>query len=256
MVAHSKVNIASLTPHPIPKIGESRVLSLDLGRRTGMCLGYKGQVIDSGVHELYSQTDREFTDSQRFLAFYQLLLKFMDVDVVVFEAVGGGTKGRQTVLWNGYRATLLLWAQMMGKPVVPLSVGSIKKELAGKGNASKEEMIEACRTRGVVPFDDNEADACGAFWAACAIDSAPREEYSPSRIGKKVQANGKASRTRRGGGKRKVNGSGDAPKKRVRKTANGSAAKKDAASGSGAERRGSKRTSKGTSKPRAPRKNA
>lgn len=40
-----------------------------------------------------------------------------------------------------------------------IPVGTIKKHATGKGNASKDEMIEAMKARGHSPADDNEADA-------------------------------------------------------------------------------------------------
>lgn len=262
MSARSKVNgVVSLTPHPIPDLNKSKVLALDLGRRTGYCLGENGVVTTSGVHELYSERNKDFVDSERFLAFYQFLLSNMDIEAVVFEAVAGGTAGRQTVLFNGYRATLLLWAQMLGKPVIPMAVGTIKKHTAGKGNATKEEMMEAVRRKGIPVFDDNEADAIGAFWSACAIDSSPKpvqdavkvkRERKTARNGKSTKDSGPRRRSKVG----QVDGGGDAGKKRVRKAAVRSAAQKDASSGVRADGRGTKRPAKRKAKPSAPRKNA
>jgi Holliday junction resolvasome RuvABC endonuclease subunit len=45
-------------------------------------------------------------------------------------------------------------------------VGTIKRHVAGKGNADKEAVIAAVRTRGFDPKDDNEADALALLdWA-------------------------------------------------------------------------------------------
>ena len=159
----------SVTELPIPSLSDKKVLALDLGMRTGWCYGDSGVYTDSGVHMLYDQKAKDFTDGQRFKAFYDFLTNYMDADVIVFEQVAGGTKGRQTVLFNGYRATLLLFCSIMGKPCLPLSVGTIKKYVTGKGNASKEEMIEGIREMGIPTFDDNEADAVGAFHTAMAL---------------------------------------------------------------------------------------
>lgn len=164
------MKIKSLTSKDMPRASESTVLALDLGRRTGWCRGKQGKYTISGVNALYDEKHTEFTDGQRFRTFYDFLLDHLDADLVVFEQVAGGTKGRQTVLFNGYRATLLLWAQLFGKPVVPLAVGTIKKHVTGKGNASKEEMMDAIRARGVPPFDDNEADAIGAYLTLLSME--------------------------------------------------------------------------------------
>lgn len=40
-----------------------------------------------------------------------------------------------------------------------MPVGAIKKHATGKGNANKEQMVEAVRALGFHPADDNEADA-------------------------------------------------------------------------------------------------
>jgi len=45
-------------------------------------------------------------------------------------------------------------------------VGTIKRFIAGKGNADKAAVIEAVRARGYHPADDNEADAIAILlWA-------------------------------------------------------------------------------------------
>lgn len=162
--------LKSLTKVPDTPISSGKVLALDLGRRTGWCLGESGKYVNSGVHELYAERAKDFTDGERFQSLYNFLTQHMDIDAIVFEQVAGGTKGRQTVLFNGYRATLLLFAMMLGKPVIPLPVGTIKKYTVGKGNASKEEMMEAVREMGIPTFDDNEADAVAAFHTACTLD--------------------------------------------------------------------------------------
>jgi len=48
-----------------------------------------------------------------------------------------------------------------------LSVGTIKKNVTGKGNASKIEVIEAVKQRGFNPIDDNEADALSVLFCGC-----------------------------------------------------------------------------------------
>ena len=47
-----------------------------------------------------------------------------------------------------------------------MPVGTIKKHATGKGNAGKDEMIIAAKSRGHDPKDDNEADALALLhWA-------------------------------------------------------------------------------------------
>jgi Holliday junction resolvasome RuvABC endonuclease subunit len=45
-------------------------------------------------------------------------------------------------------------------------VGTIKRHIAGKGNADKPAMIAAVKALGFAPADDNEADALALLhWA-------------------------------------------------------------------------------------------
>lgn len=163
--------ITTLTQWKPASVVRGKVLSLDLGQRTGWAVASNGILEDSGVHSLFDAKYKDFTDGERFHAFYQFLMNYDDVDMIIFEQVAGGTKGRQTVLYNGYRATLLLFAQMFCVPVVPLAVGTIKKAVTGAGNASKQDVIDCVRALGHPTFDDNEADAIAAFYAAKSIDT-------------------------------------------------------------------------------------
>jgi Holliday junction resolvasome RuvABC endonuclease subunit len=63
-------------------------------------------------------------------------------------------------------ATLTAWAELRGVPYEGVPVGTIKRHATGKGNASKQTMIDAARARGFDPADDNEADAIALLlWA-------------------------------------------------------------------------------------------
>jgi Holliday junction resolvasome RuvABC endonuclease subunit len=63
-------------------------------------------------------------------------------------------------------ATLTAWAELRGIPYEGVPVGTIKKYATGKGNANKDAMIDAARSRGFSPADDNEADAIAILlWA-------------------------------------------------------------------------------------------
>ena len=47
-----------------------------------------------------------------------------------------------------------------------MPVGTIKRHIAGKGNADKQAVIDAVRRLGFQPADDNEADALALLhWA-------------------------------------------------------------------------------------------
>ena len=60
-----------------------------------------------------------------------------------------------------------------------MPVGTIKRFIAGKGNADKDAVIAAVRARGFAPADDNEADALAILlWA---IETAGRRAMNVNR---------------------------------------------------------------------------
>lgn len=156
-----------------------RIIALDLGRRTGWCV-YGGTDVerhkDSGVYELYPETRKggdEVDDGDRFVALAKFLTSLDDAiggaEFVTFEQVNGGTKGRQTVLYNGYRAIVLEWARRLGKQCLPVPVQHIKQSLTGSGGADKHAVMDAVRKLGHLPFDDNESDAIGCMYTAIRL---------------------------------------------------------------------------------------
>jgi Holliday junction resolvasome RuvABC endonuclease subunit len=69
-------------------------------------------------------------------------------------------------LYGGFLATLTAWCEQHAIPYQGVPVGSIKRHVAGKGNADKAAVIAAVRARGFSPADDNEADALAILlWA-------------------------------------------------------------------------------------------
>jgi hypothetical protein len=67
---------------------------------------------------------------------------------------------------GGLLATLTAWCEQHSIPYQGVPVGTIKRFIAGKGNADKAAMIAGVRARGFAPGDDNEADAIAILlWA-------------------------------------------------------------------------------------------
>ena len=70
------------------------------------------------------------------------------------------------ISYGGFLATLTAWCEQQRIPYEGVPVGSIKRFITGKGNAGKDAVIEAVRSRGFHPKDDNEADAIAILlWA-------------------------------------------------------------------------------------------
>ncbi|MBV5324571.1 MAG: hypothetical protein J0626_04495 [Rhodospirillaceae bacterium] len=68
--------------------------------------------------------------------------------------------------YGGFLAHLTAWCELKCIPYQGVPVGTIKRHATGKGNAGKEAVISAMRSKGFNPEDDNEADALAILsWA-------------------------------------------------------------------------------------------
>ena len=68
--------------------------------------------------------------------------------------------------FGGWLAILTAWCDHHDIAYQGVPVGTIKRFIAGKGNADKAAVIAAVRARGFHPADDNEADALATLlWA-------------------------------------------------------------------------------------------
>jgi Holliday junction resolvasome RuvABC endonuclease subunit len=85
---------------------------------------------------------------------------------VYFERVYAHKGTEAAHVYGGFMYTLAAVCEEMRIGCVGIPVGTIKKFATGKGNASKEEMIAAARSRGFNPADDNEADALALLFLA------------------------------------------------------------------------------------------
>ena len=143
------------------------LLALDLGQRTGWAVRSRDGAIASGVHEF--RPGRFEGGGMIWLRFRAWLQEIDEtaggVGVVVFEEVRrhlGTTAGHA---YGGYLAHLTAWAEANRIPYQGVPVGTIKRHIAGKGNADKAAVIAAVKL-GFSPADDNEADALALLhWA-------------------------------------------------------------------------------------------
>lgn len=144
------------------------IIALDLGTTTGFAVSIAGDVT-SGA-ELF-KPQRFEGGGMRYLRFKRWLstLKHMmddSVQAVYFEEVRSHTGVDAAHAYGGFMATLTAWCEHHRIPYEGVPVGTIKKHATGKGNASKEAMLEAAKGRGYQPTDDNEADALALLhWA-------------------------------------------------------------------------------------------
>lgn len=139
------------------------LLALDLGTMTGYAVGTPGCVVTG---RLDLKPGRHEGGGMRYLRFRRHLDEIhaaTPIAEVAYEEVRRHVGTDAAHVYGGLLAQLTAWCEENGVPYKGEPVGSIKKFATSKGNASKSEMIEAVRSWGYNPLDDNEADAI-AIW--------------------------------------------------------------------------------------------
>ena len=142
------------------------ILGLDLATKTGWCFTDSGKVIASGVQDFSKR--RGESNGILFLRFRKWLFTMLDLHapaLIVYERAH--FRGAATEILVGLQTHAQAIAAEHGIESTPVHTGEVKKFATGSGRASKEDMIEAARTKlGRPPVDDNEADAVLiALWA-------------------------------------------------------------------------------------------
>jgi Holliday junction resolvasome RuvABC endonuclease subunit len=144
------------------------ILALDLGATTGFAIAGADGGIVSGTAEF--RLDRWQSGGMRFLRFKRWLTEIKHqaggLDLVVYEQVRRHAGIDAAHSFGGWLAILTAWCDHHDIAYQGVPVGTIKRFIAGKGNADKAAVIAAIRARGFNPADDNEADAIAILlWA-------------------------------------------------------------------------------------------
>jgi hypothetical protein len=148
--------------------GRSAILALDLGLTTGWALQLTGGKIESGTVSF--RPSRYDGGGVRYLRFRGWLdgiaADTAGIAVVHYEEIRRHLSTDSAHVHGGLLATLTAWCEQYSIPYQGVPVGTIKRFITGKGNADKQAVIEAVRTCGFKPADDNEADAIAILlWA-------------------------------------------------------------------------------------------
>ena len=149
------------------------ILAIDLGTKTGWALRSTDGQITSGT--VGFKNDRWQGGGMRFLRFKGWLTEIKqmarNIDAVFVEEVRRHAGVDASHAYGGWLAILTAWCEHHGIPYEAVPVGTIKRHATGKGNASKQAVIDAVRALGHDPVDDNEADALAILhWAlACRM---------------------------------------------------------------------------------------
>ena len=137
-----------------------RVLAIDPGTLCGWALSDAGAVHlpTSGVWDLRPR--RHEGAGMRFVRLRKMLADLGPVELVVYEEVRRHLGVDAAHIYGGIVATIQAYCEQHATPYTATPVQRIKRQATGKGNAKKEQMLEAARARwGEGVTDDNHADA-------------------------------------------------------------------------------------------------
>jgi Holliday junction resolvasome RuvABC endonuclease subunit len=148
--------------------GVGCIMTLDLGTLTGWCVAMgpfapEPRTWASGCQDF--RGTRYEGGGMRFLRFKSWLTQMKNtsrIEAIAFEEVRRHAGTDAAHVYGGFLAILTAWCEHHQIPYIGVPVGTIKKHATGKGNASKDDMIEAAATRGPCcqrTKDDNQADA-------------------------------------------------------------------------------------------------
>jgi hypothetical protein len=144
------------------------ILALDLATCTGWALRTtSGEIISGTVSFRQSRYDGGGVRYLRFRSWLDSMAADAGaIDVVHHEEIRRHLSTDSAHVYGGLLAMLTAWCEQRGIPYQGVPVGTIKRFIAGKGNADKTAVIAAIRARGFAPADDNEADAIAILlWA-------------------------------------------------------------------------------------------
>lgn len=142
-----------------------KLLALDLGTSLGWALS------DVEAGTLHLKPGRFESAGMRFVRFRKHLQELLSSGVthVAYEEVRRHLGVDAAHIYGGLLAIVQEECESRRLQYFGVPVGTIKKTATGKGNASKEQMLEAARLRWPA-FTGGEDEADARFVRLCAID--------------------------------------------------------------------------------------
>lgn len=154
----------------------SAILAIDFGTTTGFAIQLAGGRIESGTVSFRpSRYDGGGMRYPRFRGWLDCIApNATGIGVVHYEEVRRHLSTDSAHVHGGLLATLTAWCEQHSIPYQGGPVSTIKRFITGKGNADKQSVINAVRSRGFNPVDDNEADAIAILLWAMETDGGVR----------------------------------------------------------------------------------
>lgn len=167
-----------------------KILGLDPATVTGFAWS-DGATRKHGVWNL----GQHRTQGQRLSLLASYVRSMGPLDMIAIEAASYGAGGRlgeggaqwTTICWhNKLRGVIEMVAAELGARVESFHPSTIKAFATGSGRAKKPQMMRACQTHfGIVPVDDNEADAIFICELAKRPDCWPEPKSRKGSAGRK-----------------------------------------------------------------------
>ena len=147
---------------------DERLIALDLGTNTGVCIGENPEGDWSrGTTLLYRKTFKG-NHGKRFLEFRDFLEAqiFSEINIIAYEEVKRFSSSAASHLFGGWRSIIHMISEENGCRMIALSPSEVKKHATGSGSASKSDMIEAANNRldSNLPFHKSSEDLADAAW--------------------------------------------------------------------------------------------
>jgi Holliday junction resolvasome RuvABC endonuclease subunit len=139
-------------------------LALDLATQTGWAFESMGVIASGSTGFQITKGEKPGDRFNKFRTWLREMLDEIKPDKVAYEEVMRWSSGAAAKCYCGLLAILQSECRSRKIPCVGVGVGTIKKHATKKGNATKDEMIQAMKVLGHKPCDDNEADALALLY--------------------------------------------------------------------------------------------
>jgi Holliday junction resolvasome RuvABC endonuclease subunit len=145
------------------------VLALDLGQNTGWALRDSAGRVTSGTQQFKpGRFEGGGMPLLRFVSWLNELQRAAGpLACVFFEEVRAHRGTAAAHAYGAFLGHMTAWCESNRLPYQGVPVSTIKLAAAGRGNASKDEVVSAMRALGFDPVDDNEADALALLHSVC-----------------------------------------------------------------------------------------